>query len=242
MKKLILLSVIIGLLSSCLDNNDNYYANTEVDIATVENPDSSTRFYLRLDNNIKLYCSVSDIAYYRPKNGQRIIANYRILTNKSDTSSYQHDIQLIEVYEVLTKKVLDIKPEQQDSIGNDVISIRYMWIGSDYLNVEFNYPGNNKVHFINLVWDISKSYDDGKMHYEFRHNANNDEPVRSNWGMASFDLSYLKMTNFVDSINIVVHTKEFTKDGTYELTYKPNPLMWFSPKKVTLMKSSDAIE
>jgi len=242
MKKMFLFMFIIVLVTSCMDNNDTYNDNTEVSIATVENPDSATQFYLRLDNNIRLYCSDSELMNYRPKDGQRIIANYRILTSKSDTSYYQYDIQLIDVYEVLTKDVLNIQPEQQDSIGNDVISIRNMWIGSDYLNVEFNYPGYNKIHFINLIWDSSKTYDDAKLHYEFRHNANNDDPTNSKWGMASFDLSYLKLTNFVDSINIVVHTKEFTKDETYELTYKPNPLMWLSSQKMTLKKTSDKLE
>jgi hypothetical protein len=244
MKKLFFILPVILFLASCMDNNDYYYENNEVEIATVENPDNATRFYLKLDNNERLYTLDNNLKYYRPKDGQRIIANFRILTNKSDTSAYAHDIQLNDVYEILTKGIFKIKPEEQDSIGNDQIHIRDMWIGSNYLNVEFNYPGFNKIHYINLVSDSTKTYNDGKIHLEFRHNANGDYPSYSKWGMVSFNLSSLNQTTLADTLNLVIHTREYTtnENETYNLSYEIHPSMWFSPRKISFKKSTDKIE
>lgn len=237
---MILVIMAVVLLISCNDDRDNNYIDSKVDIATVENPDNATKFYLKLDNDKVLYTSISDLKYYRPMDGQRIIANYVVLSSTNDTSL----IQLLDVYEVLTKDVFKIKPEEQDSIGDDKVNIRDIWIGSDYLNVEFDYPGYNMIHFINLVSDSTKTYDDDKIHLEFRHNANGDYPSYAKWGMASFRLSYLKSIVSADSVNIVIHTNEYgsTTEQTYEQTYKWSSAMEASPGKIVFRKSLEKVE
>jgi hypothetical protein len=241
MKKLILIIMATALFFSCNDKDDNLYENFLVDIATVENPSQNTKFYLQLDNDERLWTYSTNLRYYRPKDGQRVIANYAVLTNKSDTSNYDHDIRLIDVYEILTKGIFRIKSEQQDSIGNDPLQIIQMWVGSDYLNVEFNYPGLNKIHFISLVSDSTKTYDDNKFHLEFRHNANGDYPSYSKWGMASFDLRSLKLSAPSDSLQMVIHTREFgsPENRTYNLTYKYNSAAEVSARRIIVPKNAD---
>lgn len=221
MKKLILGILFLPLLISCNDDNNTSEQNW-IDIATVENPTQSSSFYFRLDNGDRMLAAASDLSYYRPKDGQRIIANYAILSGTSGSNTYKYNVRLNDVYEVLTKSIFKIKPQQQDSIGNDQIEIKSMWVGSDYLNVEFVYPGYNKTHFVSLVMDNAKTYSDNKVHLEFRHNANGDTPSVSQWGMASFNLQSLQSGAASDSVNLVIHTKEYgsTINKTYSLTYK----------------------
>ena len=223
MKQLFIGILLLFLVISCNDDvNSN--ENNRIDIATVENPTLSTTFNFRLDDGSLMYTNTAGLLNYKPKDGQRIIANYSFIeTNSAASSTIKNNVKLNDVYEILTKGIFKIKPAQQDSIGNDQIEIKNIWIGSDYLNVEFVYLGYNKNHFINLVSDDSKTYTDNKVHLEFRHNANSDYPSNSNWGMASFDLRLLKANhNPTDSVKLIIHTKEYgsTIDKTYPLTYK----------------------
>ena len=172
-----------------------------------------------LDDKTPLRTASSAISYYRPKDGQRVILNYSILSNKPAGSEYKHDIRINDVYEVLTKGIFNITSATEDSIGNDNIHIERIWVGSDYLNVEFAYPGYNRTHYINLVSDNAKTYTDGKIHLEFRHNANSDFPNYNKWGYVSFDLKSLRQLG-KNSVDLVIHTNEFNSGNqTYAITY-----------------------
>ena len=224
MKKFLIGILVVFLITSCNNNEVNSNDNNWQAIATVENPTLSTTFNFRLDNGDLMHTYTTGLVNYKPKDDQRIIANYSFIeTNSAASSAIKNNVKLNDVYEILTKGIFKIKPAQQDSIGNDQIEIKSIWMGSDYLNVEFVYLGYNKNHYINLVSDDSKTYTDNKVHLEFRHNTNGDYPSSSKWGMASFDLKALKANhNPNDSVKLVIHTKEYgsTIDKTYPLTYK----------------------
>jgi hypothetical protein len=208
------------LLVSCSDDDGYSLNDFEVAIATVENSDGDDTFFLRLDNN-KLLWTAAKITGYKPKDGQRVIANYTILSDKSATGLYDYDVKLNDVYEVLTKGIFMLTPQTADSIGNDSVVVRDIWVGSKYLNVEFLYQGYNQTHFINLVKDNSRTYNDGKVHLEFRHNNRDDYPVYNFLGVASFDISSLKDAQ-KDSVKLVVHVNvpNQIEEETFELTYK----------------------
>lgn len=245
MKKMIVIICLAVFLISCTDKEDTYVDNSIVSVATVENPENLNNFYLILDNNERLYISVSDLKYYRPKDGQRIIAKYKILSSpRADESTYKHGIQLLDSYEILTKDIYRIKPEEQDSIGNDRINVRGLWIGNNFLNVEFDYPGNNRSHSINLVFDSLRNDTDGKIHLEFRHNANGDYPSYSKWGIVSFRLNTLDVSSFTDSVKLVIHSNEFNKpdNQTYELTYRFENLTPYGLKQLVFKKPIDILK
>jgi hypothetical protein len=237
--------MILVFLVSCNDYEQNNQAipNYFTDIATVANPNLNSGFYFTLDNNDKMWVTSTNFPYYIPKTGQRIIASYSILSTADTSRLYSHKVELNDVYEVLTKNIFTISPATQDSIGNDPISIRDMWIGSDYLNVQFAFPGYNMTHFINLVSDTTQIYTDGKIHLEFRHNANHDNPIYSRSGIVSFDLSSLKSLSTGNSINLVIQTHEFTTPEihTYEFTYKFNSPMLAPVKHFILPQKAGKI-
>lgn len=222
MKKLLFILVAIIVFGSCVDHQKENY-NHYTDIATIENASQQTSFFMKMDNDTRLKTIASSIAYYRPKDGQRVIANYSILSTPADSETYRYNVKLNDVYEILTKGIFKLTPETMDSIGNDPIRLHDMWIGGEYLNVEFSYPGYNRVHYINLISDSTKTYTDNRVHLEFRHNANDDYPSYSKWGMVSIDLRSLKATVIADSVNLTIHVKEFaagSTDKSYNMTYR----------------------
>lgn len=203
------------------DENNNSLNDFHISIATVENPNLSSNFLFRLDDNSLMFASSTNIPFYIPKDGQRIIANYSIISKMATGSIFDYSVKLNDAYPVLTKSIFPITTATQDSIGNDSVLIDEMWIGSDYLNVKFIYPGFNKIHFINLVSDSSKVYTDGKIHLEFRHNANGDVPTYYKSGIVSFSLKSLKSKATDGKLNLIIHVNipSQAADKTYPLTY-----------------------
>lgn len=220
-KILIALTVLSSLFfTSCSDDDGYSLGKYWVGIATVENQEGGPYFFFDLDDGTRMWTAATGLPYYSPANGQRIIANYTILSDKSSGSSYDHDVRLNDVYQILTKDMVAITSENNETLSNDPITIKDIWVGGDHLNVEFVFAGYNKVHFINLGRDASKDYNDGKIHLEFRHNAYDDSPSYKMWGMASFRLEPLQAEG-TESLTLVIHTKEYgsDEDKIYELTY-----------------------
>lgn len=224
MKK-ILLGIIATLsLTACnMFDNNNDSVRLYTKIATVENPDSTAYFSYVLDNGDKMQISSTYFPAFKPKSGQRIIAYFSLIAPMDSASGYKYKTGLYDVYQVLTKGIFKITPETKDSIGDDPIEISNIWVGSHYLNIEFNYYGFNKTHYINLISDTTKTYTDNKVHLEFRHNNNSDIQSSRRWGVVSFNLNSLKQADTKDSINLVIHTKEYNNvTKQYNITWKLN--------------------
>ncbi len=236
MKKFLLILLLPAFaLVSCNDDDGYSLDKFWVSMATVENPDDNSYFYLRLDNNDRLWVASTNFYNYRPRTGQRILADYTILNDKPENAGYQHDVKLNDAYNILTKNIFYITPETQDSIGNDPIGVRDIWVGGDYLNIRFFFDASGKTHFINLVRDNSKEYNDGRIHLEFRHNAYDDEQRYRVGGWVSFNLNslFVQPQEITERLNLTVHVKEL--DGTekkYDFIYDPDN-KWVSPKEYT---------
>src|SRR5665647_324393 len=118
MKKLLIGILVVFLITSCNNNEVNSNDKNWQAIATVENPTLSTTFNFRLDNGDLMYTNTAGLLNYKPKDGQRIIANYSFIeTNSAASSAIKNNVKLNDVYEILTKGIFKIKPAQQDSIG-----------------------------------------------------------------------------------------------------------------------------
>ena len=244
MKKILLSVFAILILVACnKDENNVQYNPYFTSIATVVNPNKSSEFSFRLDNYDLMWITETNFPNYEPADGQRIIANYKILTVNNNSTLYNHKVYLNDLYEVLTKGIFLISSATQDSIGNDQVQINSIWLGSHFLNVEFTYQGFNQIHFINLVKDSTKTYTDGKVHLEFRHNANNDYPTYLKRGVVSFNLSSLETLATGDSIDLVIQTREFAtpENGSYNLTYKFGSTGSSSIKSLTLPKEKNKL-
>ena len=240
MKRYFLIALIIPFFIAC-SKDEEAIDDSIIKIATVENPAQSTSFYLNLEDSTRLLAVDSKLKYYRPKNEQRVIVDYTILSNRPSGSSYDHDVRVNDIYEILTKGIFSITSATQDSIGNDPIAIQDMWLSGDFMNFEFIYPGYSKTHYVNLVKDDSKTYTDGKTHLEFRHNANDDYPSLNISGIVCFNLKSIRKAG-ATSVELVIHTKEYnsTDEKTYNYTYKYGAAASLAPEKSILIPAKRA--
>ena len=227
----------------CLDKTPPI--ETFVAFGTVENPNKkSANYFFRLDNDTLLRVVSSNYQNYTPNNGQRLFAEFYVtddVRNESDSAHY--NIHFQHVNEMLTKEILYITPELEDSIGNDKITVESMWIGGDHLNALFYVYLHNNKHLINLVQDTAKLYDDDRIHLEFRHNSNEDLQWNKSYAYASFDISSLQSFDS-DSVHLVIHTRPYHEDekSTFELTYKYKQKMLESvPQRAYIKKLEDHI-
>lgn len=123
MKRLILF-LLVPLFLACSTDEPKYSLNSYyVSLATVTNPAQETAFFVELDNNVRMWTAASNLLYYRPKDGQRIIANYSILNSKRDSAYYKHDIKLNNVYEVLTKGIFNITPKPPTALAMTISAL-----------------------------------------------------------------------------------------------------------------------
>lgn len=206
---------------SC-SKNDGYSLGTfRISIATVKLTNGNS-YSLILDNGKSLWPAASDI-YYKPVNNQRVFVNYTILSD--ELSGYDHYVKVNDIWNILTKDVIELTTENADSIGHDPVNINEMWIGSDFLNIDFMFNfGRVRPHAINLVKNMSNTggaIDTDTVELEFRHNAYNSHEVRLIEGLASFDLKPLQKDD-VDSVNISILVKEFDKEKKYNVVYRYN--------------------
>jgi len=215
----LVLFVAIGF-QSCDDDDGYSLGDFWVDIATVETDDNSSAYWFILDDGTTLWPAASDIQYL-PKQGQRIILNYSILSNQKN--EFDHYIKINYIWDILTKKTIVLTATNADSIGNDPVKINDMWIGNHYLNVNFlfNY-GGIRPHAINLVENsLIPDPQDGKIHLEFRHNAYGSTNNRLYNGLVCFDLKSYQNSS-TDSVTFAIKVLDWNTrdDVTYDIVYK----------------------
>ncbi len=215
---IIFCSISFTFFSSCNDDDGYSLDDMYIYMATVR-PIGDNAFDLILDDGTSLW-PVNEYKY-TPRKNQRAIAYFTLISNKQN--GYDHYIVLRKLTNILTKNVIDLTTENQDSIGNDPIKIIRYWIGDDYLNIEFEYKrGGESVHYINLVNNTTlEPNTDNKIHLEFRHNVNGDTQRNGVRGFVAFNLRPY-ITDNKDSVDFVIKVKDFDKEKEYNLTYKFN--------------------
>ncbi len=207
--------IILGLVSC--DDNSHSLGSFGIDIATVI-PEGENAYSLLLDNGKRLWPAASSFRY-NPTYNQRVFLNYTVLSDAQN--AYDHYIKVNDIWNILTKDVIELNAENADSIGNDPVRSNAVWVGGDYLNVSFmfNY-GGVRPHAINLVRNsLSSLSSDDTIDLEFRHNAYQSDRTKLFEGFVCYDLKPLRSSN-ADSVNLSVKVKEWDKDVTYDLVYR----------------------
>lgn len=184
---LILLLTATPVLQSC-DDDGYSLGDFIVEMATVHVVGGDT-FYLELDNGETLWPAAPIIHSYKPVEGQRVIADYTLLSDQFQ--GYDHAIKINSLYDILTKGVEELTANNEEEFGNDPIKVENMWIGGNYLNIRFVFriPENQK-HRVSLVKAADGSFTDeeGYVNLEFRYNDYDDT---SNYLRRSYVSYYL---------------------------------------------------
>jgi hypothetical protein len=207
------------LVSLSCDDKSRSLGNFGIDIATVI-PEGDNAYSLLLDNGKRLWPAAS-ATRYAPTPGQRVFLNYTILSE--EMTGYDHYVRVNDMWNILTKKAIELNAQNADSIGNDPVKANAMWVGGDYLNVSFmfNY-GGMQPHAINLVNNQLEPGSDSKtINLEFRHNAYYSHSSKLYEGFVCFDLRPLRVEN-ADSVKLSIKVKEWTGNKIYDVVYRYN--------------------
>ncbi|MCY1718874.1 NigD-like protein [Prolixibacteraceae bacterium Z1-6] len=227
MKQLLKNGFIIALISlflmSCNDDDGYSLGKYWITTGTVNLTDDY--FYVTTDSGDDLWPSASNVSSKNLEDGMRVFVNYTILGDVTD-GSYDYYVKINSLTEILTKPIFNFTEETteevKDSIGNDAVSITDTWFTDDYLNVQFEYGGGSRVHYINLVKDTEDlETEDGAIILELKHNKNDDPYNYLQWSVASFDISELQVPG---QTSVDVFVRALDKAGEYQynkvLTYE----------------------
>lgn len=228
MKKIIF-GLLIGLMvvaTGCLDEEGYSVNDMWVGFGMVEQVNSDPLEYkINMDNGDVLVPVASGFAYpwyyagsddhdSRLKTGDRILVNYTILNDEVNDAGEvdRYFVKINSVEKVLLKGILDITEENQDSIGNDPIIVKDVWMTDSLLNFELKYWGRYMVHFINLVKEPGElTADDQPIQLELRHNDNGDVEDIPYAAYVSFNLEALKIEG-LNSVQFRVTGKDYEGD------------------------------
>jgi hypothetical protein len=230
MKKYVIgiLMVIMIISNSCLEEEDGYSLNRMwVGFGMIEEINADPPEYkINMDNGDILVPVASE--YNRPwyyhdtndqasrlKTGDRILINYTIIGDDAEEGdeAEKYYIRVNSVMKVLLKDIMDITPENQDSIGNDPITVKEAWISDSLLNFEIKYWGRYEMHYINLVKEPGiLTAEDQPIELELRHNDNDDVRDFPYAAYVSFRLDELK-TDGLDSVQFRVTCTDYNNEN-----------------------------
>lgn len=169
-----MLMLAIPVLQSCDDDDDYSLGKFVFRMATVHVEGGNT-YYLEIDNGQKLWPAATDIPWYKPVDGQRVWADFTLLSDEIPNTEFDHAIKVNYLFNVLTKTVDELTAENEEEYGNDPAYIEDMWIGGNYLNMQFvvNIPVNelHRVSLVNNTADEAPLIDEeGYICLEYRYN------------------------------------------------------------------------
>lgn len=235
MKKLGL-GIFIGLIlimTGCLDDDDDYSLDAWVGFGVLQEVGSES-FNIIMDNGDVLLPVAWDHYHSRDGNtysdvlnhledGERVKVLFTILDDDENEQSEvgTYNVKVNSLKSILMKGIMDITPENSDSIGNDPLYVADYWITDSLLTFELRYWGYNEIHFLNLVKQPSEVLEANQpIELELRHNANGDDEAFVKTAFVSFSLNKLRIEG-QDSVQFVVtatdyEDEEFSDEGWFK--------------------------
>ena len=226
MKKIVF-GILIGFLfvvAGC--NNDDGYSLSDMWVGFgIFQGDESNTYQIIMDNDDVLIPIASNYPLGWQEsfdNGDRVLINYTILSEKLDNAGEveSYYVKVNSIKDILMKGVMDITPENEDSIGNDPIIVEDYWMTDSLLTFKLKYWGYNAIHFLNLVKEPGDILEENQpVELELRHNANDDDDAIPYTAYVSFSLNGLRIEG-LDSVRFVVTAtdydgNEFSEEGVF---------------------------
>lgn len=221
---LVMLFMLIPTLQSC-DDDDGYslgqFAYTMATVRVI----GGDAYYLDSDSFGTLAIAATNVYWYKPVDGQRVIVRFNPLYD--NYNGYDIGVKLEALSRVLTKQIEVLTAENEAEFGNDPVDILRgnMWISNGYMNVIFqqNIPIKN-LHRVSLVRNmIVEEENDGYIHLEYRYNTYSDTSGIWKDGAVSFNLNSLDFegkkgikVKLNSSVNGEVEVKFDFKESTPE--------------------------
>lgn len=187
---MMMIAMTLPVLQSCNDDDGYSLSDYVLSMATVHVVSGET-YFLEIDNGQTLWPAATAIPWYKPVDGQRVLADFTLLSD--DFQGYDHAVKVNYLSNVLTKKVDELTAENEKEIGDDPTYIEEMWIGGNYLNVQFviNIP-KAELHRVSLVDNTTDGVavidDEGYVCLEYRFNEADDIYSNARRSFVSFNL------------------------------------------------------
>lgn len=218
---LTIMMIALPVLQSCSDDDGYSLGHFVERLATVKVISGNT-YYLEIDNGKTLWPAATNVGWYKPIDGQRVIANYTLLYD--NFSGYDHAIRVNFLQNILTKRIEDLTEDNEEEIGNDPVNITKngIWIGGKYLNIDFliNLPQSQK-HRVSLVRNtLVEESEDGYLHLEYRYNDFGD--VTGYWrrSIVSFNIGELLTEESMATYKGIKFKFNFADVGEKVLVYE----------------------
>lgn len=224
MKKLGLALIfgLVLLVTACNDEDEGYpLGNYWVGFGVLDFTESDA-IQIVMDNDDVLIPVSWDI--YWPLDGQhhtgardhlqdgdRVLVNYTILDDeKNEAGEVEHYfVKVNRIQDILMKGVMDVTPENADSLGYDPIIVDEYWLEDSLLTFKLQYWGENQIHYLNLVKEPGELTSGSQpIELELRHNANNDEESYLYNAYVSFSLNNIRIDG-LDSVEFVVNGTDY---------------------------------
>lgn len=210
---------VMPALQSCSDDDGYSLGDFTPPLwATVRT--TGNAFYLDCDVWGTLWPVNTDLGWYKPAEGQRVITVFNPLYDNYE--GFDHAVKLLRLQDVLTKEVETLTPETEEEFGNDPVLIYQgdISISGGYMNIFFlqNLPSETK-HRISLLrpQDDRELYgDDGYLHLELRYNDYDDVTERRAYGAVSYNLGSLDVTSETKGIKLKLNSE---KNGEVEVVF-----------------------
>lgn len=221
-----MIMIAIPMLQSCDD--DGYSLDGFVFRMATIRVESGNTYSLEIDNGQKLWVAATAIPWYKPIDGQRVWADFTLLSDAIPNTEYAHAIKVNYLYNILTKTVEDLTADNEEEIGNDPANVRDIWIGGNYLNVQFviNIP-INELHRVSLVKNTLDEAplidEEGYVCLEYRFNEAEDIYSNLRLSYVSFNLGEygpLRLTdNAIKGLKVKVkHSVDGEKEYVFNYT------------------------
>ena len=209
-------ALIIGALAvfstSCLDDNNDTTPPQYLELG-ITRLGAADQMQVFTDSELTLQFASFPADYDFAEN-TRVMIKYSVKEQGGDSDAYDYLVDVFSIQDVVSKDIIELNAENRDTIGNDQIFINDVWISGGYLNVDFSFYGNDKVHSINVVKDPEEQTDNpSELYLQVRHDAQNDEMLHRYRGLISFYLEPLQVEG-QESLTIT-----FPNQGFYSAPY-----------------------
>ncbi|MFW6267719.1 MAG: hypothetical protein ACOC1E_01160 [Marinilabiliaceae bacterium] len=161
---------------------------------------------------------------------ERVLIKYEITgeqdreerDDQNTDSEGDYTVKALSIQEVVTKQVVELNEENRDTIGSDPLFVNDIWLGGGYLNIDFSFYGDEKVHYINVVKDPDEQpEEETEIHLEIRHDARGDDFRQRYRGLMSFYLDSLEVEG-ANSVKLVFENQDHysTPFPGFEIEYE----------------------
>ncbi|MGM0375862.1 MAG: hypothetical protein ACQEQ0_03740 [Bacteroidota bacterium] len=219
--------ILLFSVSGCIDDNDDQPPRYLELVTTVEGQYDDPVVVTDSETVLRIEEYSGDFDF---ESSERILLKYEITgeegredhDDQNTDSGVDYSVKVISIQEVVTKQVVELNEENRDTIGSDPLFVNDIWLGGGYLNIDFSFYGDDKVHYINVVKDPAEQSDDEtEIHLEVRHDARGDDFRQRYRGLMSFYLDSLEVEE-KNNLKLIFENKEFytTPFPGFEIEYE----------------------